>query len=270
MKHLDLFSGIGGFALAASRVWPNHEIVGFCEKDKYCQKVLAKNFPGVPIHEDIYELKGQPADLITGGFPCQPFSTAGKQRGKNDDRYLWPEMLRVIRESQPTWVVGENVAGIVGMALDQVLIDLEVEGYACQCFIIPACGVDAPHRRDRIWIVAHARHAESQGWGKATERQQCSRRRQTRGKSTSCCQDVANATELHSNGSNSEPRRKVSESGDCGGQDRREWPAEPSVGRVAHGIPKRVDRLRALGNAIVPACVQPIFEAIKLCPTQTQ
>ena len=126
MRHIDLFSGIGGFALAASWVWPSHDIVTFCEKDAYCQKVLKKHWPDVPICDDIFKMNGAdygPIDLITGGFPCQPFSCAGKQRGASDDRFLWPEMLRIIREAQPTWVVGENVPGIIGMALDQVLID---------------------------------------------------------------------------------------------------------------------------------------------------
>jgi len=249
VRHLDLFSGIGGFALAASRVWPHHEIVGFCEKDKYCQQILAKHWPDVPIHEDIYELKGQPADLVTGGFPCQPFSTAGKQRGTSDDRYLWPEMLRIIRESQPTWVVGENVPGIIGMALDQVLIDLEMEGYACQCFVIPACGVDAPHRRDRVWIVANSQH----NWDRRG--QQLKESGKEKG-------DVANAQSQSSNGGDDQPRREESKPRDGGSENRRDWKPEPPVGRVAHGIPKRVDRLRALGNAIVPQVAEQIFRAI--------
>lgn len=159
MRHLDLFSGIGGFSLAASWVWDDLEIVSFCEQDKFCQKVLKKHWPDVPIFDDIYTLKGDQfgaVDIITGGFPCQPFSVAGKQRGSEDDRYLWPEMLRVIKEAKPRWVVGENVTGIINLALDDVLASLENIGYETQAFIIPACGVDAPHRRDRVWIVAHS------------------------------------------------------------------------------------------------------------------
>jgi len=158
VRVLDLFSGIGGFSLGLESV--GMQTVGFCEQDKFCQKVLKKHWPDVPIHEDITKLDGRAyrdtTQLICGGFPCQPFSVAGKQRGSEDDRALWPQMLRVIREVQPTWVVGENVTGIINMELDNVLSDLEAEGYSCQTFVIPACAVDAQHRRDRVWVVAHA------------------------------------------------------------------------------------------------------------------
>lgn len=188
MTHVDLFSGIGGFALAAR--WAGFTTVCFVEIDEYCQKVLQKNFGAVAdaeelygngrklhagsngkgqgcisefgnsgpvIHADIRTFDGtkyRRATLLTGGFPCQPFSHAGKRRGKEDDRALWPEMFRVIREVRPAWVVGENVAGLVTMELDSVLSDLEGEGYGVQTFIIPACAVDARHRRDRVWILA--------------------------------------------------------------------------------------------------------------------
>lgn len=159
-QHLDLFTGIGGFVLAAQQVWgETYKPVLFCEIDKFCQKVLQKHWPDVPIISDIKDLDGTKytgrINLLTGGFPCQPFSVAGKQKGQKDDRYLWPEMLRVIEQVQPTWIIGENVANIVNMALDQVLSDLEIKGYTTQSFIIPACAVNAPHRRDRVWIVAH-------------------------------------------------------------------------------------------------------------------
>ncbi|KKL57989.1 hypothetical protein LCGC14_2229920, partial [marine sediment metagenome] len=156
MKHLDLFSGIGGFALAASWVWGDeHDIHSFVEIDPFCQKVLKKHWPDVPIHSDIKEYKhdGTAIDLLTGGFPCQPFSQAGKQRGQKDDRYLWPAMLDTIRKVQPTWIIGENVAGIINMELNKVLSDLEGSGFEVQSFLIPACAVDAPHQRDRVWIV---------------------------------------------------------------------------------------------------------------------
>lgn len=156
MRILSLFAGIGGFDLAAR--WMGWQTVAFCEKEPFCQKVLTKNFPGVPIHDDIHTLKGDqygPVDLICGGFPCQPWSVAGQQRGSEDDRHLWPEMLRIIHESRPRWVVGENVAGIIKLGLDGVLADLEAEGYACQSFVIPACAVNARHRRDRVWVVAY-------------------------------------------------------------------------------------------------------------------
>lgn len=156
MKMLDLFSGIGGFSLAAS--WTGQiETVAFCEIEPYCQKVLHKHWPDVPIYPDIKKLRGEsigPVDIVCGGFPCQPFSCAGKRRGKEDDRYLWPEMFRVIQETKPAWVVGENVAGFVNMGLEDSISDLESERYEVQSIIIPAAGVGAPHRRDRIWIVA--------------------------------------------------------------------------------------------------------------------
>ena len=159
MRHLDLFSGIGGFSLAASWVWGDeYENVGFCDNNEFCQAILKKNFHNPKIYNDIRNLNGSEIknlDLLTGGFPCQPFSFAGKRRGNQDDRYLWPEMLRVIREARPRWIVGENVAGIINLALDQVLSDLENEGYTCQAFVIPAAAVEAPHRRDRVWIVGH-------------------------------------------------------------------------------------------------------------------
>ena len=170
MTHLDLFSGIGGFALAAQ--WNGFRTVAFCEKEPYAQQVLRERFRGVPIHADICTLNGadyRGVALVTGGFPCQPFSVAGKRRGKEDDRHLWPEMLRVIAQARPAWVVGENVAGIINMELDSVLSDLESEGYAARPFVIPACGVDAKHRRNRVWIVAKSnaercgRRAHDQG-----------------------------------------------------------------------------------------------------------
>jgi len=155
MKLLDLFSGIGGFSLAAS--WAGIETVAFCEKDAFCQQVLKKHWPSVPIVDDIFKLRGDEfgaIDIVSGGFPCQPFSVSGKRKGKDDDRHLWPEMLRVIKTARPTWVLGENVPGIIGLELDQVLSDLEGSGYETQALVIPACAVDAPHRRDRVWIMA--------------------------------------------------------------------------------------------------------------------
>jgi len=160
MKVIDLFSGIGGFSLGLESTG-GFETVQFVENNKWCQKVLAKNFPNVPITGDIRNYEGQEqADVVVGGFPCQPFSVAGKRKGTEDDRHLWPEMLRVIKASKPRWVIGENVRNLTsiqdGMVFEQVCTDLENEGYEVQSFIIPASAVNAPHQRYRVWIVAHS------------------------------------------------------------------------------------------------------------------
>jgi DNA (cytosine-5)-methyltransferase 1 len=162
MKVLDLFSGIGGFSIGLEKA--GFETVAFCEIERYCQEVLRRHWPDTPIYDDVRSLTGEQLradgivrpDVIVGGYPCQPFSVAGKQRGAEDDRHLWPEVYRLVKEIRPTWGIFENVAGHITMGLDEVLSDLEAEGYAARPFVIPACGVDAPHRRDRVWVVAHA------------------------------------------------------------------------------------------------------------------
>ena len=166
LKLLDLFSGIGGFSLGFESTG-FFETIGFVEKDKFCQKVLKKHWSNINIEEDIRNVKGEKyaADIITGGFPCQPFSVAGKRKSTTDDRYLWDEMLRVIREVKPIWIVAENVEGIVnineGMVLRQVLTDLEKEGFKSQCIIIPASGIGAWHQRKRIWIIANSKSSRT-------------------------------------------------------------------------------------------------------------
>ena len=161
LRLLDLFSGIGGFSLgmeATKRI----KTIGFVEKDKFCQKVLQKNFSNIPIEEDIRNVKGSnyAAEIVSGGFPCQPFSVAGKRRGQDDDRYLWDETIRVVAETKPKWFVGENVEGIIninnGLVLRQVQTDLEKENFQVQCLVIPASGIGAWHQRKRVWIIAHS------------------------------------------------------------------------------------------------------------------
>src|SRR5690606_34646459 len=146
----------GGFDLAAQRVGIDN--VFQVENDSFCKRVLEKNFPKVKRYADINNFNGKEyvgkIDIISGGFPCQPFSLAGNRKGENDNRYLWPQMLRVIQQIKPTWVVGENVAGIINMALHKVLFDLENSGYSSQAFVIPACAKNALHKRDRVWIIA--------------------------------------------------------------------------------------------------------------------
>ena len=162
LRMLDLFSGIGGFSYAGEKLVGGYETVAFCEYDKHAQKVLRKHWPDTEIIDDVRELANDAerfrgsVDIICGGYPCQPFSLAGVRRGDKDDRHLWPEMLRIIQAVRPTWVCGENVAGHISMGLDEVLSDLEAEGYKTRCFVIPAVAADAHHRRDRCWIVGYS------------------------------------------------------------------------------------------------------------------
>jgi DNA (cytosine-5)-methyltransferase 1 len=161
LKLLDLFSGIGGFSLGLESTG-FFETIAFVEKDKFCRKVLKKNFNNIPIEEDIRNVKGSnyAADVITSGFPCQPFSVAGKRKGTDDDRYLWDETIRVVAECKPSWFIGENVEGLIninkGMVLRQVQTDLEDQGFQVQCLVIPASGIGAWHQRKRIWIIAYS------------------------------------------------------------------------------------------------------------------
>tara|TARA_R110001606_G_scaffold4642_1_gene21955 strand:- start:18533 stop:19534 length:1002 start_codon:yes stop_codon:yes gene_type:complete len=181
MTHASLFSGIGGFDLAAE--WAGFQNVFNCEWEEFPRKVLKYHFPNAEQYGDIKEFDATKyngrVDIISGGFPCQPFSLAGQRKGSDDERYLWKEMLRVIRECNPRWVLGENVRGIVnwsdGLVFEEVCADLENIGYSVQSFILPACAVNAPHRRDRVWIVAKntnsngrasgQRQEESKEWG---------------------------------------------------------------------------------------------------------
>ena len=162
MRHGSLFSGIGGFDLAAE--WCGWENVFHCEWNTFGQKVLKHHFPNSISYNDItktdFTIHRGTIDIISGGFPCQPYSSAGKRLGKEDERHLWPEMLRAIREIQPSWVVGENVRGLTnwngGLVFDEVQTELEAEGYEVLPFLLPACAVNAPHRRDRIWFIAYS------------------------------------------------------------------------------------------------------------------
>jgi len=160
--HLDLFSGIGGFAIAAQ--WAGFRTIGFCEIDPFCCRLLKQHWPNIPNEGCITKVRGRHANLLTGGFPCQPVSHAGKRRGQADHRYLWPEMLRVISEGLPDWVLGENVIGLDGMGLDQCISDLESLGYeVAPPLEIPACSVGAMHERARFWIVANSNGQRFQG-----------------------------------------------------------------------------------------------------------
>lgn len=332
MKAIELFAGIGGISLAME--WAGIETIAFCERDPYCQKVLKKHWPSVPIFDDIFGLnrqvleesgvieRGGTVDIISGGFPCQPYSVAGKRRGTADGRDLWPQMFRVIQEIRPRWVVGENVANFANMELDRTLTDLETEGYEAQTFIIPACAVGAPHRRERCFIVAHTTRKRFREAGKYSQRPEkwasvsgimddtngsgcegqhgrkqspqpadrCkdvsdskSTRLERRGREHELQKDCRKRRTLGSgafisntcgfrcgqmeqqNSRRTQGEREYGEAGKRHFRFRRpesKWAAEPDVGRVAHGVPDRVDRLRCLGNAVVPQQIYPVFDAI--------
>jgi len=369
LKILDLCSGIGGFSLGLESTG-GFETIAFCEFDPFCQKVLNKHWPEVPIYNDLKEISKNEEtirnipehDLICGGIPCQPFSVAGKQKGKEDDRHLWPYMFKIIEQKKPTWVIVENVGGFVNVALDDVCLDLEAEGYSTQSFIIPACGVEAPHRRDRIWIIgkrdvvdsdstrtghghgevqgengevqqrndyAKSNHASEKQDETTTESRQSlvnsdsfrshehkeaekeSSRRGAEATTTTTSEDVADSKgnqhqrELRdgkqkngekkkrgkSDRRGSQPSNRSTDVADSdserlqGGEEARDfrsegeeaeqfstryieffeqnyWRIEPRVGRVANGVPNRVDRLKSLGNAIVPQIIYHIGLAI--------
>ncbi len=240
LTHGSCFSGIGGFDLAA--IWAGIETLWQIEKDDYCRKVLKKHFPEAKRYKNIMEVN--PDDLetvkiISGGFPCQPFSSAGKKRGKEDDRYLWPKMLEVIRAVRPAYVVCENVFGYIDMALDQTLSDLETSGYSCEMFVVPAVALNAPHRRDRVWIIAYtgSQHIYTPGLETRINTEK-----------TDEADKMWQSIQFIHRGVNQVEFRETDESLLC---------------RSADGLPNELDRIKALGNAIVPQIAYLIFEAIK-------
>lgn len=276
MRVLDLFSGIGGFSLGLEKA--GMETVAFCEIEDYPVSILKKHWPDVPIYDDIRRLTGEQIikevgeiDVVCGGFPCQPFSVAGKQLGKSDNRHLWPEMFRLIQELRPRWVIGENVAGLVRVALDDVLSNLEGEDYTCRTFSIPACGVGAIHRRERLWILANTEHA---GWGSASQQggNQPSVLYSTQGsdetsESEGICisEAVANTERQGLQGqpkSDNISRERPASAGSgaessfqflcTGGFRPISVPAQHPLCHRDDGVSDRVARLKALGNAVVP------------------
>ena len=345
MDVLDLFSGIGGFSLGLE--WAGMSTKAMCEKDPYCRKVLAKHWPGLKIHEDIRDLDGKEyansVDVVAGGFPCQPFSQAGRRKGRFDDRHLWPEMFRVIKESKPRWVIGENVFGFINMALDDVQSDLESEHYEVRKFVLPAVAVDARHRRDRCFIIANSHsnvirnkprwgdgengqgspiitdHGEAQfmansgrkskgsslnrSGGERIHSEEKKQWSEERDRFTNSGQALAHSDNTgdrasqsrtnaigeeiikrgqeqsqfepsgfsedmaHTNGERKLQQRGTEQevggwSGDSGEERISIWEPEPGVGRVADGVPGRVDRLKGLGNAVVPQLIQAIGEIV--------
>jgi len=246
MNHASLFSGIGGFDLAAN--WMGWNNVLQCEYDDFCQTILKYYWPYATQYKDIkatdFTAWNGSIDILTGGFPCQPFSAAGKRQGTEDDRHLWPEMLRAIREIEPQWIVGENVGGIVnwneGLVFEQVQADLEAKGYEVQAFILPACAVNAPHRRDRTWFIANT----------ISQRSFSGKQKTTRS-------DVNNFK------SNSKIPPYLWEN----------WPAQSPICGGNDGIPTKLDgitfskwrkeSIKGYGNAIVPQVAFQIFKAIE-------
>jgi len=368
LKHVDLCSGIGGFSLGFRMAQLSNPIL-FCDIEPWCRKILKQHWADVPIYEDVKEIANDPErfiprrpDILTAGYPCQPFSVAGRRKGEKDDRHIWPEIFSIIQSRRPTWTVFENVRGHITMGLDSVLADLEGEGYSTRTFIVPAIGVDAPHKRDRVWIVSHIPDSERNGLfatsesrgseetvrqesegqrhalnssgasgisetefamantegdisdslcrnsdqesdrGNARMESECSRDRQFVSRAASTMADtdsrrckereaepkkisrstISGSTDVaDTDGSRSSSRVSGSVSGQEGnsgefdhesdqctrGARQGLWPTEPNVGRVADGIPNRVDRIKGLGNAIVPQIAYRIGLCIKEAET---
>lgn len=293
MRHGSLFSGIGGFDLAAE--WMEWENIFHCEINKFGQQVLKYYWPNAISYEDItktdFTIHRGSIDILTGGFPCQPYSLAGKRLGKEDERHLWPEMLRAITEIQPRWIVGENVFGIVnwngGMVFNEVQTDLEIAGYEVQPFVLPACAVNAPHRRDRVWFVAYSTscadrtHRTCIGTKKdrsENNNKQVSRR--FKAKFNNGC-----GTFLQPFTDTNQKRLSITQTiGKMGGEQRfakhykqwKQWhtfPTQPPVCGRNDGVSYKLDgitfskwrseSIKAYGNAIVPQVVYQIFKAIE-------
>ena len=300
MRMLDLFSGIGGFALAAETVWRDElDLVAFCEIDPYCHKVLNKNFPQVPIHEDIKILDGtafKDIVLLTGGFPCQDISVAGRGEGLSGDRsYLWFEMLRIIRDVRPRYALVENVPMLTSRGGTRVLADLAEIGYNAEWTIISARDVGARHLRKRIWIVAYPE--SERGKRRKTGKQRLNSQRKQRISGRNGTGEVPNSdshgeewdkskdrkrrgsVQVHTKVSNTDSQRlqgseKTGDSQEEGQESQDQfltrlsrgetyWETEPNIRRVANGVPSRVDRLKGLGNAIVPQVATVIMQKIK-------
>ena len=277
-RHVDLCSGIGGFALGFEWAELSSPVL-FCDIEPWSRKVLAKHWPDVPIAEDVKELANDPdglvpdCDILTAGYPCQPFSLAGERRGTEDDRHIWPYIFSIVKAKRPAWCVFENVYGHVSMGLDEVLSDLEGQGYAARPFIVPACAADAPHRRDRVWIIARnvgdTRRRSSKS-GRNTETREkafwcaSSNFNKRSGKDVAHCNSAGLQGRENARGTNQSRAQRDKQSARRSERpDGQNWLPEPAVGRVANGIPRRVDRLRGLGNAIVPQIAMRIGQTIK-------
>ena len=272
MRHLDLFSGIGGFALAASWVWGDeYENVGHSEIDDYACKVYHRHFQSKCLG-DITKVQweeGQ-ADLITGGFPCQPHSVAGKRKGSGDSRDLWGECVRALRMVRPRYALFENVPGLFvsdgGRFFNRVLHSLAEIGYDAEWAVVSAASVGAPHRRERVWIVAYAssqRRQQVTGGSHGDEGPDEGRPTQETNEPECHGQGRGAADVAHTERKRCKEQRSATTSNSNSALSDSWWSVEPNVGRVAHGIPSRVDRLKGLGNAIVPQVAAIILQRIK-------
>ena len=301
MKHASLFSGIGGFDLAAE--WAGWENVFHCEWNSFGQQVLKHHFPNSISYNDItktdFKVHANEIDILTGGFPCQPYSQAGKRLGKADERHLFPEMLRCIKEVKPRWIIGENVRGLIswneGLVFNEVHDDLEREGYEVQSFLIPAAGVNAPHQRYRVWFVAYSNNKErcrevnnNREW-ESTEQKSYNRyslwnniRTIIKGRdvtNTECIRlqhssktRQISGEETNANGQGSESTLPIKTNGNG---YKSQWENFPTVSPIcggddgiSEGLDKitfskwRKESIKAYGNAIVPQVAYQIFQAI--------
>lgn len=286
--HYDLFAGIGGFSLALEEVFNEAKINHiFCEWEHFPSAVLKKHWPNGIFYGDVADLiadtdskrhnssgtggdKNQTLTILTGGFPCQPFSQAGRRKGTADDRYQWPNMFQVIQSVKPDWVIAENVRGLVtwndGMVLEQVCTDLESEGYEVQPFIIPACAVNAPHRRDRIWIIANCANSRTKGLQKREINPDDTADARCIGRKKRSSEDIQPESK--------KPERQNSYYSGWE-RDWREVATSTCNARMDDGLPREVDgvsysfakwrneSIKAYGNAIVPQVAMEIFRAIK-------
>ena len=279
LKLLDLFSGIGGFSYGLEQT-QGFETIAFCEKDKFCQQVLRKHWNDIKIYDDIRDIKGSTikADIVTGGFPCQPFSVAGKQRGTDDDRYLWDETIRVVAETKPKWFIGENVDGLVniqeGKVLQQIQKDLEAESFQVQCVIIPASGIGAWHQRKRIWIIGYSDSNSNAKTQQGSNGPENSLPKEYRSKDSSIQfsggttnNSLSNSTQVDLRNANStsiessinrQEERKFRRASSRR-QQRQEtwWQTQSELCGVPNGISYELDkdrtnRIKSLGNSIVP------------------
>ena len=294
LSHVDLCSGIGGFALGFQWAGLSKPVL-FCDIEPWSRKVLAKHWPDVPIATDVKELANDPNGLIprtdpkrtilTAGYPCQPFSHAGKRLGQEDDRHIWPYILQIVAQKRPAFCCFENVYGHVSMGLDQVLLDLETQGYASRTFIVPACAVDAPHLRFRAFVIAKdVSDTDSAGQQQSNQEMAREPSEQSDSGGVQPGQTMAHTSvrELQrrgqeqvyeqpdiqmqsARGSQGEPPQRSTLSGLGGMADGiPRWLDEPrDTPRTVKGVKGRADRLKGLGNAIVPQIAQKIGEAIK-------